>query len=89
MDARNSFAGRQARRSAERLAFQLQAAQGPSLGDVFRQGFLNGSLLQLAICTPSRRAETVKYSAVYVSRMGEAQRAEPVEETENAEPVLR
>lgn len=78
MDARNVVAGRQARRAAERLATGLQPNPAPSLGDVFRQGFLHGSLLQLAVCTPARRAATRKYSAVYVNRLGETVRREPV-----------
>jgi hypothetical protein len=46
----------------------------PSLGQVFRNGFLNGSMLQMAVCSPPREAATTRaeqpYAAIYVTRMG-------------------
>lgn len=60
--------------AAEARAATLRSVSRPSLGDVFRSGFMNGSMLQMAVCSPPRSAATVKaeqrYSAVFVTRMG-------------------
>ncbi len=64
--------------SAEARAATLRTVTRPSLGDVFKNGFMNGSMLQMAVCSPPRSAETEKvslpYSAVYLTRLkkGEA-----------------
>lgn len=46
----------------------------PSLGQVFRNGFMNGSMLQMAVCSPPREAamasKAQRYDAIYVTRMG-------------------
>ena len=36
-----------------RVGALQRVPQGPSMGDVFRAGFMHGSMLQLAVCTPS------------------------------------
>lgn len=42
---------------------------------VFTQGFLNASLLQLAICSPPREAAaTRRYSEIYITELGEKAR---------------
>ena len=47
---------------------------------VFTQGFLNASLLQLAICSPPRQAATRRYTEVYVTELGERARRTPAGE---------
>ena len=51
---------------AMRRAFIPQA----DAASVFTQGFLNASLLQLAICAPPRQAATRRYSEVYITELG-------------------
>jgi hypothetical protein len=53
----------------------LEIQQPRSAGSVFTQGFLNASLLQLAICAPPRRAVTRRYSEVYITELGERARS--------------
>ena len=52
---------------------------------VFTQGFLNASLIQLAICAPPRQAAiTRRYSEIYITELGAKARkraAESVGET--------
>ncbi len=70
-DARRSWM------SAEARAATLRTVTRPSLGDVFKNGFMNGSMLQMAVCSPPRSAESANvsmpYSAVYVTRLKKAQ----------------
>jgi hypothetical protein len=57
----------------------------PSAAQVFTQGFLNASLLQLAICSPPRQAATTRrYSEIYITELGEKarQKAAPDERSE-------
>lgn len=60
--------------TAEAIVADLRTVQSPSLRDVFRNGFLNGSMLQIAVCSPPRETATEKveqpYAAVYVTRLG-------------------
>lgn len=41
---------------------------------VFTQGFLNASMLQLAVCAPPRQAMTRRYSEIYITELGAAAR---------------
>ncbi|MEZ5365133.1 MAG: hypothetical protein R2748_23105 [Bryobacterales bacterium] len=41
---------------------------------VFTQGFLNASLLQLAVCAPPRQAMTRRYSEIYITELGASAR---------------
>jgi hypothetical protein len=70
----NETASRRAWMAAEARASTLRAISRPSLTDVFFRGFMNGSMLQMAVCSPPRSAATIaaeqKYAAVYVTRMG-------------------
>lgn len=70
----NVTAARRSWKAAEARASTLRTISRPSLGDVFRRGFMNGSMLQMAVCSPPRSAATVaaeqKYAAVYVTRVG-------------------
>jgi len=49
---------------------------------VFRNGFMNGSMLQMAVCSPPREATTAttaqRYDAIYVTRMGSKAAAQAV-----------
>lgn len=70
----NENASRRSWMAAEARASTLRTISRPSLSDVFFRGFMNGSMLQMAVCSPPRSAATVaaeqKYAAVYVTRMG-------------------
>ena len=70
----NETASRRSWMAAEARASTLRTISRPSLGDVFFRGFMNGSMLQMAVCSPPRNAATVeaekKYAAVYVTRLG-------------------
>jgi hypothetical protein len=60
-----------------RADLSLRRAWSPAPGpaQVFTQGFLNASLLQLAICSPPRQAETTRQiSEIYITEMGEKAR---------------
>jgi hypothetical protein len=72
MDVQSVANARRSWSAARRLASELQHAAGPSAGEVFARGFLRGSLLQLAICTPPREAAMPRYAAVYVTRLAGA-----------------
>lgn len=53
------------------------SAPAPGAAQVFTQGFLNASLLQLAICSPPRQASTTRrYSEIYITELGEKARQE-------------
>ncbi len=63
-----------ARRAWTQVQGKVAQAQNPtentpSMGEVFRQGFLHGSLLQLAVCAPGRNASTVSRTQLLVSRL--------------------
>jgi hypothetical protein len=68
------LASRRSWMAAEARAATLRSISRPSLGDVFFRGFMNGSMLQMAVCSPPRSAATAaaeqKYAAVYVTRIG-------------------
>lgn len=70
----NETASRRSWMAAEARASTLRTISRPSLGDVFFRGFMNGSMLQMAVCSPPRSAARVeaeeKYAAVYVTRLG-------------------
>jgi len=59
--------------AAEARAATLRTIARPSLGDVFFRGFMNGSMLQMAVCSPPRSAVMAevekKYAVVYVTRL--------------------
>ena len=59
------------------------AAAGAASGgaaQVFTQGFLNASMLQLAVCAPPRAAATTRrYAEVYITEPGEGVRAKKEE----------
>ena len=80
------IASRRSWMAAEARAATLRTISRPSLGDVFFRGFMNGSMLQMAVCSPPRSAATVaaeqRYAAVYLTRLGAKVRAN---ETETAE----
>ena len=82
----NDKASRRSWMAAEARAATLRTISRPSLGDVFFRGFLNGSMLQMAVCSPPRSAATVaaeqKYAAVYVTRMGAKVTADEAETVE-------
>ncbi len=79
----NETASRRSWMAAEARASTLRSISRPSLGDVFFQGFMNGSMLQMAVCSPPRSAATVaaeqKYAAVYVTRLGARATADEAE----------
>lgn len=70
----NEIASRRSWMTAEARAATLRTISLPSLGDVFCRGFMNGSMLQMAVCSPPRSAAMAaaeqKYAAVYVTRLG-------------------
>lgn len=72
----NEIASRRSWMAAEARASTLRtiARPSPSLGDIFFRGFMNGSMLQMAVCSPPRHAAMAeaeqKYAAVYVTRLG-------------------
>jgi len=70
----NVIASRRSWMAAEARAATLRTISRQSLGDVFFRGFMNGSMLQMAVCSPPRSAATAaaerKYAAVYVTRLG-------------------
>ncbi len=74
MDAGNTLSARRDWIAAERRADRIQVAEPPTLGEIFKQGFLRGSMLQMAVCTPPRQATTRKYEAVFVTALGGAAR---------------
>ena len=80
------IASRRSWMAAEARAATLRTISRPSLGDVFFRGFMNGSMLQMAVCSPPRSAATVaaeqRYAAVYLTRLGAKVR---VDETETVE----
>ena len=80
------IASRRSWMAAEARAATLRTISRPSLGAVFFRGFMNGSMLQMAVCSPPRSAATVaaeqRYAAVYLTRLGAKVRAN---ETETAE----
>ena len=80
------IASRRSWMAAEARAATLRTISRPSLGDVFFRGFMNGSMLQMAVCSPPRSAATVaaeqRYAAVYLTRLGAKVRAN---ETDTAE----
>ena len=80
------IASRRSWMAADARAATLRTISRPSLGDVFFRGFMNGSMLQMAVCSPPRSAATVaaeqRYAAVYLTRLGAKVRAN---ETETAE----
>lgn len=82
----NENASRRTWMAAEARAATLRTISRPSLGDVFFRGFMNGSMLQMAVCSPPRSAATVaaeqKYAAVYVTRMGAKVTADEAETVE-------
>lgn len=41
------------------------------MAQTFMTGFLRGSVLQMAICSPPRQAVTQKVDAVFITRLGE------------------
>lgn len=53
-----------------RVSMLQGAPPAPTMGEVFREGFLRGSMLQMAVCTPGRRAATTKVSRILVTRLG-------------------
>ena len=69
----SEVASRRSWMAAEARASTLRTISRPSLGDVFFRGFMNGSMLQMAVCSPPRNAATAeakqKYAAVYVARL--------------------
>lgn len=68
--------------TAAARAAGIQIDSRPSLSQVFRNGFMNGSMLQMAICSPPREAMTAataqRYDAIYVTRMGSKATAQAV-----------
>ena len=69
----SEVASRRSWMAAEARASTLRTISRPSLGDVFFRGFMNGSMLQMAVCSPPRSAAMAeaeqKYAAVYVTRL--------------------
>ena len=68
------------------IAMRRSLAQ-PAVASVFTQGFLNASLIQLAICAPPRQAAvTRRYSEIYITELGAKVRkaAAPAVETVSA-----
>lgn len=82
----NETASRRSWMAAEARASTLRSISRPSLGSVFFNGFMNGSMLQMAVCSPPRSAATMeaeqKYAAVYVTRLGAKVRADEAETVE-------
>ena len=80
------IASRRSWMAAEARAATLRTISRPSLGDVFFRGFMNGSMLQMAVCSPPRSAATVaaeqRYAAVYLTRLGAKVRADDTETVE-------
>jgi hypothetical protein len=72
--------------AAKARAATLRTISRPSLGDVFFRGFMNGSMLQMAVCSPPRSAAMTeaeqKYAAVYVTRLGAKVTADETESVE-------
>ena len=70
------------------LRRSLSAPAPVGAAQVFTQGFLNASLLQLAICAPPRQAATTRrYSEIYITELGEKvrQRARMAEQVETVQ----
>lgn len=82
----NESASRRSWMAAEARASTLRTIARPSLGDVFFQGFMNGSMLQMAVCSPPRSAAMLaaeqKYAAVYVTRLGAKVKADEAQTVE-------
>ena len=72
MGAVNPVSARRAWLEPELRAEALHVAEPPTLGRIFKSGFLRGSMLQLAVCAPPRQAAMRKYEAVYVTSLGAA-----------------
>jgi len=65
-----------ARRAWTQVQAKLTQAQdesdsGPTMGEVFRQGFMHASMLQLAVCAPGRHARTASRAQVLMAKLGE------------------
>ena len=72
MQAPSGIAARRSWLEAERRALPLSPpSDGPSLAQTFLSGFMRGSMLQMAVCTPPRQAVTRKVDAVFIARIGE------------------
>ena len=73
-----AFRDAAARRVWTNVQSRVSVLQGaplqPSMGEVFRAGFMQGSMLQLAVCTPTRRARTAATAQVLVTDVGKARR---------------
>jgi hypothetical protein len=82
----NEIASRRSWIAAEARASTLRTIARPSLGDVFFRGFMNGSMLQMDVCSPPRSAAMVeaeqKYAAVYVTRLGAKVRTDEAQTVE-------
>jgi hypothetical protein len=70
----NEIASRRAWMAAEARASTLRTISRPSSGDGFFSRFTNGSMLQMAVCSPPRSATTAaaeqRHAAVYMTRLG-------------------
>jgi hypothetical protein len=65
------------------------SAPAPGAAQVFTQGFLNASLLQLAICSPPRQAATTRrYSEIYITELGEKVRQKQFVRDERQEAAV-
>lgn len=65
------------------------SAPAPGAAQVFTQGFLNASLLQLAICSPPRQAATTRrYSEIYITELGEKARQKQRARAERDEAMV-
>lgn len=70
MQAGRPDAARRSWMDGEARARTLPFARPTPLGQIFRQGFMRGSMLQMAVCSPPRHAATQKYDAVLVTELG-------------------
>ena len=61
---------RRAWTSVQNQVSELRQPMAPSMGEVFKQGFMNASMLQLAVCAPGRRAQTTSRAEVLIARIG-------------------
>ena len=76
MAAGQTLASRRSWMNAEARAELIRIPEAPTLGQIFTRGFLRGSMLQMAVCTPPRQAMTRKYEAVFVTSLGAKANAE-------------
>ena len=86
MQAATGTSARRAWLEAERRALPLSGpSEGPTYAQTFLSGFMRGSMLQMAVCSPPRQAATQRVDAVFIARIGERVDARAT----TAQPAMR